>query len=415
MNIWYIHPYGGGPGIGLYDRPYQLARAWQRQGHSVTIFIARFHHLLEKQVALDEEFLVDNIQYITVPTRHYFENNLRRFGNIWDFATNFSSVVRRVASSTRRPDAIIVSSPHPFAVFAAWSLAKRLHAKLIFEIRDIWPLSITEIVGASRLHPFVILCSFTERFALQRSDLIASVLPQANVYLRDRGYYNKSFVWTPNGIDAHALEKHVLSDDASRRACAKLREWRSQGRVTVIYTGSIGVPNAVELLTKALHYANSIGEGDKCGVVIVGKGNQLGTLRQFATDNELSNVHFTGLVPKADAAALLYEADIGYAGLRDIPALFSYGVSPNKIADYFRASLPAVLPITPCGDPVSESGGGIARRAQTPAEVWGLLRTLIYMSSDERRALGRKGKAYMEREYDYDIVARRYVEAIARA
>jgi hypothetical protein len=46
LHIWYVHHYGGGPGLGLYDRPYQLARAWQRQGHSATIFIARFHHLL---------------------------------------------------------------------------------------------------------------------------------------------------------------------------------------------------------------------------------------------------------------------------------------------------------------------------------------------------------------------------------
>lgn len=310
------------------------------------------------------------------------------------------------------PKIVIASSPHPFTIFPAHRLAKRYGAKLIFEIRDIWPLSITEILGTSRFHPFVQMCAFAERFALKNSDLIASVLPRADRYLADRGYGKKPFVWVPNGIGMSKAKAESLSSEAGQLASEKLKEWRAQGKVSIIYTGSIGKPNAIDLLLKALAYGESIGEGGRCAALIVGKGEQVEALRAFISGKRLSNVHFSGSVPKNDAVSLLSEADIGYAGLKNIESLFGYGISPNKIADYFQASLPVILPITPCGDPVSESGGGIARRAETPEEVWSGLRDLIALSPEARKNLGAKGKAYMLREYDYDRIARRYVEAV---
>lgn len=416
MHIWYIHHYGGGPGLGLYDRPYQLARAWQRQGHSATVFIAQFHHLLERDVSPEPDFEIDGVRYVSVPARPYAQNGLSRMANIWDFSRNLYSAGRGFGRGVPRPDAVVASSPHPFTIFPAHRLARRHGAKLVFEIRDIWPLSITEILGTSRLHPFVQMCAATERFALSRSDLIASVLPRADRYLADRGYGGKPFVWVPNGVgqQAETGTDAFVSKEAAV-AAEKAKAWRSAGVPTVIYTGSIGRPNAIDLLARAAAHAASACEKDRCAVLIVGKGDQLDALRAFAGENGLRDVHFAGAVPKADAVKLLDHADIGYAGLRNIESLFKYGISPNKISDYLHASLPVLLPLEPCGDPVSESGGGLARRAETPEAVWDALRELIRLSPEERRGLGEKGKAYMAREYDYDRIARRYAEAIAAA
>lgn len=414
LHIWYVHHYGGGPGLGLYDRPYQLARAWQRQGHSATIFIARFHHLLEKDVAPAPSFDLDGVRYVSLPARQYAQNGLSRMANIWDFSHNLYAAGLKWGRSLPRPDAIIASSPHPFSIFPAHSLARRFGAKLVFEFRDIWPLSIIEILGTSRLHPFVQMCAAAERFALARSDLVASVLPCAYRYLVDRGYGAKPFVWVPNGIAQHG-EAHDDSfvSEAAIIAAEKTQRWHSDGVLTVIYTGSIGRPNAVDLLVQAAAHAASVDDDARCALLIVGKGDQLERLRAFVQERGLTNVHFAGFVPKADAIRLLNHVDIAYAGLRNIESLFKYGVSPNKIADYFNAALPILLPIAPCGDPVSQSGGGIAIQAETPEAVWDALRELVVMPPQDRHALGEKGRAYMAREYDYDRIAGRYVEAIA--
>lgn len=413
MHIWYIHHYGGGPGIGLYDRPYQLAKAWQHLGHSATIFIAEHHHLLEASWTPQPDWYVDGVRYISVPARPYSGNGMLRLLNIWDFSKNLYRAGQDVQPAVPPPDAIIVSSPHPFSIFSAHALARRYGAKLVFEIRDIWPLSITEIMGTSRLHPFVQMCAAAERFALKHSDLVASVLPRADRYLADRGYGDKPFVWVPNGVGKteHGRRDSFASEEA-HRAYVQLENWRSQQRTTIIYVGSIGKPNAVDLLVSAMALGNSRGFGDIYSVMIVGKGDSLEDLKNDSIVKNMNNVYFSGRIPKCDALNLLFNADIGYAGLRNIENLFCYGVSPNKIADYFSASLPTFLPLSPCGDPVSESGGGIARRAETPEEVWKALQELILMPPSARRSLGEKGKEYMRREYDYDRIARRYVEAI---
>ena len=45
------------------------------------------------------------------------------------------------------PDVIIVSSASPLPIWKAYFWAKRFNAKLIFEVRDIWPMSIMELGG----------------------------------------------------------------------------------------------------------------------------------------------------------------------------------------------------------------------------------------------------------------------------
>ena len=96
------------------------------------------------------------------------------------------SALRRLGDE-HPPQAIIYSSPAPYAfVVAAW-LAKRYKAKLIFEVRDIWPDSLAEFVNLSPNNPLVWLAALIERFAYRRADHIASLLPLAAEHMISRG------------------------------------------------------------------------------------------------------------------------------------------------------------------------------------------------------------------------------------
>lgn len=410
MNIWYVHHYAGGPGLGAYDRPYQLGRAWKAQGIASTVFLASYHHLLQHPGPLEPEFSIDGVRYVAVPARTYGGNGVGRILNLWDFSRNLYPV-GIIEGQQAKPDVVIASSPHPFTIFPAFRLAKRYGAKLTFEIRDIWPLSITEILGTSKLHPFVLMCAFAERFALTKSDLIASVLPRADRYLADRGFGHKPFIWVPNGT-APRQGKAQLSSQEGYEAEALAKRWRNEGNIIISHAGAMGPPNAVDLLVGALAYGRSIGEAEKCRLLLVGGGKEKERLQALAKSYNLGDVHFSGQLPKADIPALLEQVDIGYAGVRTHDRLYRYGVSLNKFADYYQASLPVLLPIAPCGDPVSESGAGIARRAETPQAVWSALRELTLLPPEQRRALGEKGKSYMADKYDYAGIAHRYTEAI---
>ena len=414
MHIWYVHPYGGGPGIGLYDRPFRLARAWQEQGHSATVFIARFHHLLDRHEPLAPALDVEGVRYVTIPARSYTQKNgLARILNMWDFSRNLYAAGQRYGTDVPQPDAIVLSSPHPFAIFPAYRLARRYSAKLVFEVRDIWPLSVTEVLGASPMHPFVRMCAMAERFALTRSDLVASVMPRMDRYLADRGYGSKPFIWVPNGLDPRRSEEESSLGATARAALSTLSRWETEGYTTLVYAGRLGKPNAVNLLLEAVSVGVSRGQARDLRVMLVGAGDQYASLKALTQKHRLDGVCFAGHVAKGEVASLLRASHIAYAGAKPLDRLYRYGISPNKMADYYAAALPVLLPMPPCGDPVSESGGGIARGTETPEAVWEALSELLILSPDERRALGEKGKAYMVKEYDYDRIALRYVEAVA--
>ena len=56
----------------------------------------------------------------------------------------------------QKPDVIIVSSLSPLPIVSAYFWSKKYKAKLLFEVRDIWPLSLIEIGGFSKLNPLVL-------------------------------------------------------------------------------------------------------------------------------------------------------------------------------------------------------------------------------------------------------------------
>ena len=353
------------------------------------------------------------MRYLAVPARPYSGNGLGRILNIWDFSRNLVGV-GRVQARKAVPDVIVASSPHPFTIFPAFRLARRFRAKLVFEIRDIWPLSITEILGVSRLHPFVQACAFAERFALSKSDLIASVLPRLDRYLADRGFGHKPFVWVPNGTGPQR-DNAAFSSEEGKKAAALATKWEAEGDIVIVHAGAMGKPNAVDLLVEALAYGRSIGEARNCRLLLIGGGQEEAALRELAESKGVTDIHFSGRVPKSDVPLILENCGIAYGGVRTHDNLYRYGVSLNKFADYYRASLPVLLPITPCGDPVSESGGGIARRLDTPEEIWRTLRELVVLTPQQRRTVGEKGNKYMADKYDYAGIASRYVEAFQQS
>ena len=373
--------------------------------------MAQYHHLLYDDMSLPEQLTVEGIRYHCLPARRYTGNGPARVFNMWDFCQGVSKLAAWVPGDIARPDAIIASSPHPFTVIPAARLARKFGAKLVFEIRDLWPLSITEITGASRFHPFVAMCTFAERYAYRHANLVSSVLPRADRYLRDIGVEDKPFVWVPNGVNQPLGARPTVASETAKKVSEAISAWKRDGRVIAIHAGSMGPPNGLLELIDAVTTPGGREMADRFGIILVGSGvleDEIQRRAQLAP----GNVKVFGRVDKAELPAILAEVDIGYCGLTDKPQLYKYGVSLNKFGDYLMAGLASLLPIAACGDPVSESGGGIATGIRTPEELWTVLRHLITMSDDERAAMGRKGCAYMQQEYDMARIASRYITAI---
>ncbi len=414
MNIWYLNHYSGGPGIGPAYRPFNLSKAWQRQGHNPLVVMARYHHLLDRTSPLPDQLTVEGISYRCLQARAYEGNGIARVLNMYEYCRSVRVLGHLVPKDLEKPDAIIASSPHPFTVLPAVRLAKAFNATLVFEIRDLWPLSITEINGTSKVHPFILACAATERYAYRKADLISSVLPRADRYLEKKGFGHKPFVWVPNGIDPSGEIAERASSTVGQEAISIARAWKQAGRAVIVHAGSMGPPNGLLEFLDALETENARAHSDSFGVLLFGSGGLEDEIHRRA-EKSPGNIKVLGRIPKPDVAPVLREVDIGYCGLTNQEALYQYGVSLNKFGDYMRAGLCCLLPIAPCGDPVSESGAGVAVGARTPEELWSAFFSLVKMSDQQRAELGEKGRAYINSEYEIAGIAKRYVDAIEAA
>ncbi|MFP7905115.1 glycosyltransferase family 4 protein [Pseudomonas aeruginosa] len=233
MNVWYVHPYAGGPGVGRYWRPYYFSKFWNQAGHRSVIISAGYHHLLEPDEKRSGVTCVNGAEYAYVPTLRYLGNGVGRMLSMLIFTMMLLPFCLILALKRGTPDAIIYSSPHPFGVVSCWLAARLLGAKFVFEVRDIWPLSLVELGGLKADNPLVRVTGWIERFSYARADKIISLLPCAEPHMADKGLAAGKFLWVPNGVDSSDIspDSAVSSSDLVRH----VQVLKEQGVFVVIY------------------------------------------------------------------------------------------------------------------------------------------------------------------------------------
>jgi glycosyltransferase involved in cell wall biosynthesis len=126
----------------------------------------------------------------------------------------------------------------------------------------------------------------------------------------------------------------------------------------------------------------------------------------------LPNVHFGEPIPKRDMPAFLQSCHAGLMILKDVP-LFSFGVSPNKLFDYWGAALPVVNNVSgEIAEMVRSSRGGVQARDASGEALAAAIQQLLQLPPAERLALGACGRAWVQRERDRPVIARRFDTAL---
>lgn len=406
-NIWYVHPYAGGPGIGRYSRPYFLARYWQDRGVRSTVFAPSYHHLLDEPQSAGGR-AVGDVPYEFIECPSYAGNGVGRLRNMFAFTWQLFRQAKTYERRHGRPDVIIASSPHPYAFLATHALARKFGAVSVFEVRDLWPLSLVELAGVSASHPFVRFTGWLERYAYRNADHVVSLLPLTLDHMSERGLPPERWSYIPNGVDV----EETSQADSTHPAVALAEQWRTEGRLIVVYAGALGRPNHVDSLVRAVSRLKSAGQSN-VRAVIAGRGEQEHELKELAISLELNDeVFFFGQIPKNAVHGLLKIADVGYISLRPEP-LFRFGVSPNKLFDYMLAGLPIVFAVDSGNDPVSESGCGIKVSPDDLDGIADALCKILAMSESARADMGKRGRQYALDLHTYGNLASAYLETLS--
>jgi len=405
MNILLINHYAGSPALGMEYRPYYLAREWVRAGHRVQIVAADFSHVRSRQPVAGDE-TIDGIAYRWLQTPSYQGNGAGRVWNIWRF---LSQVWRQSARLVRefKPDAVIASSTYPMDIWVARRIARQAGARLVFEVHDLWPLSPIELSGMSPKHPFIRLCQAAEDAAYRDADVVVSMLPKVQGHMADHGLDLSKLHLVPNGITPDDWQQQALPlrDDVARAIAAQ----RAVGRTVVGYAGSMGLPNALDVLLDAA----ALLRDHPIAVVMVGDGHERARLKQRFADQGLTQVTLLPPVPKAQIPAFLAQIDIAYIGWQRVP-IYRFGIAPNKLMDYMMAGCAVLHSVEAGNDPVAESGCGLTVAPENPQAVADGLRRLAALPAADRLAMGERGRAFVLAHHSYPVLAQRFIEAMQR-
>ncbi|MES2757177.1 MAG: glycosyltransferase family 4 protein [Pseudomonadota bacterium] len=390
-------------------RPYYLAREWRRLGHQVRIVASARSHVRAESPRLgglsrlDET--IDDIEYTWFDTPAYSGNGAGRALNMASFVLR---LYREAASLAHgfKPDVVIASSTYPLDIWPAHRIARLAGARLLFEVHDLWPLSPMELGGHSKWHPFIMLLQAAENYACRHSNAVVSILPKVRDHLEAHGMAPDKLHLVPNGTDPAEWLREV--QPLAGPAADTLSALRRRGQFVVGFAGSHGVANALDTYLDAaammLH--------EPVAFVLAGGGPEKARLQRRARDEGLHNVVFINPVPKEHVPALLQFFDLAYIGLQRQP-LFRFGVAPNKLIDYMMAARPVLYAIESGNDLVSESGCGVAVRAEDPAAVTQAIRGMLAMDPEQRQAMGQQGKKFVLENLTYPVLGQRFLKACA--
>lgn len=390
---------------GMVYGHYYLAREWVRLGHDVTIIAASFSH--SRSVQPDTGWRprtehIDGIRYRWIPTPRYSAFN--NIGRVWNML-GYSSRCLLQSGPLPPADLVICSSHHPFAIYPARRLARRSGAALVFEVRDLWPLTLVELGAISERHPFVRLMQRAEDYAYKHADTVVSVLPEAKDYMVGRGMQPEKFLYVPNGADLSADEE---ADAAAGHFAPLLDEVSGAGQFVVGYAGTLNRANVLHTLIEAV----AMCEDGGISAAILGRGPALPELRALAARLGVeSRVIFLDSVPKPQVRDFLSRVDAAYLGLQH-KDFYRFGVSLTKFNDYMLASRPIVAAMDAPGNLALESGAGVACPPERAPDLLDAINALRKLSASERAEMGERGRAWIIRNRDYKVLAQKFLSGV---
>lgn len=399
MNLIYINHYSGSELEPREWRPYYLSKALYKEGLDVSVICASFHHLHKKSSFQKESVkskLVEGVNFIWLKTSFYKGNGFGRIKNMIQFGFKVFKYDPVRDLNLKKPDAIIISSAHPFHILGGLRWAKKYDAKLIFEVRDAWPLSLNLLVGLHRLHPLSILLEFFQFVGLKFSDKVIALPGGLKSYFETKGMKAEKFIHVCNGIDP------TSQFNAELDIGSELAVLRDKYKRIVMYAGSLGVPNAFSYCIDAM---NQIAD-PSIALIVVGEGSEKSKLIEKSIN---PNVYFFDSVPKNAIQSLLSFADICVISWLDLP-LYKFGISPNKLFDYMYAAKPIINAVNSDYSITGDCDCGMIIAPENIELMKNAIITMSELSDEELMIKGCNGKQHVLKYYTYEKLAKKVID-----
>lgn len=349
-------------------RTYEHAKEWVKLGHKVTI-ITGAPNFPEGRVFdgyTNNWFSKETVEGIEVRrVKTYITANEGFAKRILDFMS-FMVASFFAGLFIKKPDVIVGTSPQFFTAVSAWALAAVRFKPFVFELRDIWPASITA-VGAMKKNFAIKMLEKLEMFLYRRATKIISVTHSFKQDLIERGVEADKIDVVLNGVD---LSKYA---PVKEKSASFSQTYHLQDKFVVGYVGTHGMAHSLEHIVEASKLLSDLPE--VC-FVFAGGGAAKPLIDKLIEEQSLSNVVSIPRQPKELMPQLWSLCDVSLISLKDTP-LFET-VIPSKLFESMGMGLPMLMtgPLGEASDIILESKAGVVVAPESPLEVADAVRKL---------------------------------------
>ncbi len=400
-TIWYISKYFRTKtknSIG--GRSWSLLKEFALRDHQIIVIRSDSNANLDlnKIQSTPKDIFVEKMRIITLRTIKYqIAKSFKRVLSWFHFEWNLICLKKKKLPN---PDIIIVSSPSILTILNGIILKKKFECKLVFEVRDIWPLTLVEDGKFSWNNPLIKFLALIERFGYKFSDLIVGTMPKLDVHVKKVMGYSKSVKCIPMGFDPDILNK---MEDINHEY---IDQFLKPNDFNVIYAGTIGISNALEVFFKA---ADILKSEAKLNFVVIGDG----PLKQeyIKKYSHLKNLIFAPKINKNQVQTALSYASVLFFSVHK-SNLFQYGQSLNKVIDYMASKKPIIACYSGYQSMINESNCGYFVPAEDAQKLVDKIRELKNTPYTERNLIGARGLSWLLKNRSYKKLADDYLKFI---
>lgn len=408
-HIWWINHHAVPPIVPGGTRHYSLAKEIMKLGdYKVSVINGSFDHLtphFKEGIRWGAELSVpilrryDGVDFLSLPTPYYEGNaSLGRLKNMWRFYKNALKYLGPGDSKIiDEPDVIIGSTVHPLAAYAGYKLSQFYNVPFVYEVRDLWPLTLVEIGKISKYNPIALTFGYLDKIMARAARLIITTAPLMQSYYIDNYHLEESkFIWITNGS---SFINNLPQRMSVKKDCKILK---------IGYTGALGHANGLcELLNVLSETPQNIME--HFSFTFIGDGPLKATLKDLVKTYNFNNVFLKDAVPKNEIYNMLSSFDFLLFSLIKSP-IFRYGISPNKLADYHAAGKPIIEIVSADQTPVlmANSGYHINNFSELPS----LLSRILDGDEGSFSQMGSNARKFAKEYYSWERLAQKLNQQI---
>jgi glycosyltransferase involved in cell wall biosynthesis len=303
-------------------------------------------------------------------------------------------------SELPQPDVVIISSLSLLTILNGFILKFRYKCKLVFEIRDIWPLTLTEDGEYSKYNFLVYFLSLIEKYGYRYADIIVGTMPNLGEHVENILGFPKPVYCIPMGVPEDAL-RNIIPLSVEYR-----QKYIPNDKFIVGYAGTLGITNALDILFQC---AEKMQDNTQVCFLVVGNGDlRDGYMSRY---RYLPNVIFAPAVEKYAVQSVLAECDLLYFSAFK-SKIFDYGQSLNKLIDYMLSAKPILASYSGYPSMINEAGCGTFVPADDSVFLEQEIIRYSKLSPQARSAIGARGRDWLLENRQYYMLAEEYQSII---